>query len=118
MKLHTVLLAAIFSAVSISGAIANDSQPAQPAAAPTEAAAPAQTDQAKNLEQKIAEMQQSIDKLKADIQTIQNTRNELQAKLEQSDKDVAAQMKKIEEINAKIAEKQKAAQTQDEEKKQ
>jgi peptidoglycan hydrolase CwlO-like protein len=63
-------------------------------------------------------MQQSIDKLKADIQTIQTTRNELQAKLDQSDKDVAAQMKKIEEINTKIAEKQKAADAQAAEKKQ
>ena len=63
-------------------------------------------------------MQQSIDKLKADIQTIQNTRNELQTKLDQSDKEVAAQMKKIEEINNKIAEKQKAADAQAAEKKQ
>ncbi|MBK8103974.1 MAG: hypothetical protein IPK30_12155 [Cellvibrionales bacterium] len=46
------------------------------------------------LNKKTPEMQQSIDKLKADIQTIQTTRNELQAKLDQSDKDVAAQNEK------------------------
>lgn len=117
MKINTLLLAGILSSAMIGGAMAEDAKPAQPVATPAPATA-AQPDQTKNLEQKIAEMQQSIDKLKADIQTIQTTRNDLQAKLDQSDKDVAAQMKKIEEINAKIAEKQKAAQTQAEAKKQ
>ncbi|MEZ5494316.1 MAG: hypothetical protein R3E61_06955 [Pseudomonadales bacterium] len=115
MKIQPSILAAILIGTLAGSAFANDPAPATPATAQAPAAAPAATE---NLEQKIAEMQQSIDKLKADIQTIQTTRNELQAKLDQSDKDVAAQMKKIEEINTKIAEKQKAADAKAAEKKQ
>ena len=108
MKASKLVLAVIMTGLAFNGAIASSKKtgkekpPAQQAAAQT----PAAPD---NYEQKIAEMQQSIDKLRADIQNIQNSRNELQTKLEQSDKDVADKMNKIEEIKNKIAEKQKAA---------
>ncbi len=116
MKARTLILTALFAGATLNSALAED---AAPAAAPAVTPAPvAQAPATENLEQKVAEMQQSIEKLKADIQNIQNTRNELQAKLDQSDKDVAAQMKKIEEINNQIAEKQKAADAQAAEKKQ
>jgi septal ring factor EnvC (AmiA/AmiB activator) len=60
-------------------------------------------------EEKIAQMQKSIDELKAEIAKIKGERTELQAKLEQSDKDVATQMQRIDEIKKSLAAKEQSA---------
>jgi hypothetical protein len=64
MKIHQSLLAAILIGTLAGSAFANDAAPAalEAATAQAPAAEPAATE---NLEQKIAEMQQSIDKLKS-----------------------------------------------------
>ena len=68
-------------------------------------------------EQKIVEMQKAIEQLRIDIEHIKAARNELQVKLEQSDKDIAAQTMKVEDIKKKLAEKQRAVEALAKEKK-
>ena len=68
-------------------------------------------------EQKIVEMQKAIEQLRIDIEHIKAARNELQVKLEQSDKDIAAQTMKVEDIKKKLADKQRAVEALAKEKK-
>jgi predicted RNase H-like nuclease (RuvC/YqgF family) len=119
-KAHHIILAAALAALACNGALAenklsenklpgnkkvNKSQTAAPATQATPATATTVSDS----EQKIAEMQKSIDQLRADIENIKTARSELQVKLEQSDKEVAAQMMKVDDIKKKLTEKQREA---------
>ena len=67
--------------------------------------------------EKITQLQKSIDDLKAEIAKIKTERTDLQAKVEQSDKDVAVQMQRIDDIKKKLAETEKAAEAIEVEKK-
>ncbi|HSC75957.1 MAG TPA: hypothetical protein VLB90_06965 [Pseudomonadales bacterium] len=136
MKAHriilaTALVALAFNGVSAEGQTAAEKKTARikkeaelaaqqaPAKTPAPAATPAsKTPAADSNEKKIAEMQKSIEQLRADIENIKAARNELQVKLEKSDKDIAAQMMKIEDIKKKLTEKKQAAEALAKEKKQ
>lgn len=137
MKAHRIILAATLAALAFNGVSAEGQSAAEkknarikkeaelaaqqaPAKTPAQAATPAstKTPAADSNEKKIADMQKSIEQLRADIENIKAARNELQVKLEKSDKDIAAQMMKIEDIKKKLAEKKQAAEALAKEKKQ
>lgn len=121
MKAPHMILATALIALTFNGAMADSKSAAEKKneRLKREAAATAlQTPTVGSYEKKIADMQKSIEQLRADIENIKTARGELQVKLEQSDKEIAAQMKKIEDIKKKLAEKQKAAEALSKEKKQ
>ena len=113
-KAHHMILATALVALAFNGALADNKKNAK---AKKDAAVAAQPVADVNYEQKIVEMQKSIEQLRAEIETIKTTRNELQIKLEQSDKDIAAQTMKVEEIKKKLTEKKKAVEALAKEKK-
>ena len=127
MILATALVAIAFNSVLAEGQSAAEKKSArikketelaaQQASAQTAAQASTKTPTVSSYEQKIVVMQKSIEQLRADIENIKATRNELQVKLEQSDKDIAAQTLKVEEIKKKLTEKKKAVEALAKEKK-
>ena len=113
-KAHHIILATALVALAFNSTFAENkknTKPKKDAAVATQPAADV------NYEQKIVEMQKSIEQLRADIENIKTARNELQVKLEQSDKDIAAQTLKVEEIKKKLTEKKKAVEALAKEKK-
>lgn len=125
-KAHHIILAAALAAMAFNGVLAEtklsaNKLPGNKKIAQSQSAANStattQTAVDSNNEQKIAEMQKAIDQLRADIDNIKTARTELQVKLEQSDKDVAAQMMKVEDIKKKLSEKQREAEALAKEKK-
>jgi peptidoglycan hydrolase CwlO-like protein len=112
-KAHHMILATALVALAFNGAFAETKKTPKSKKDAAVAAQPAPV----NYEQKIVEMQKSIEQLRADIENIKTTRNELQVKLEQSDKDIAAQTLKVEEIKKKLTEKKKAVEALAKEKK-
>jgi predicted RNase H-like nuclease (RuvC/YqgF family) len=129
-KAHHIILATALAAIAFNGVFAESKLSenklpgnkkivkSQPAATTAPAAtSTTQATAASNNEQKIAEMQKAIDQLRAEINNITTARSDLQVKLEQSDKDVAAQMMKVEDIKKKLIEKQKEAEALAKEKK-
>lgn len=113
-KAHHMILATALVALAFNGAFAETKKNTK---TKKDAAVAAQPAADVNYEQKIAEMQKSIEQLRADINNIKTARNELQVKLEQSDKDIAAQTLKVEEIKKKLTEKKKAVEALAKEKK-
>ena len=121
MKAPHMILATALIALTVNGAMADSRSAAEKKSARIKKEADSSTLQTPTVgsyEKKIADMQKSIEQLRADIENIKAARGELQVKLEQSDKDIATQMKKIEEIKKKLAEKQQAAEALSKEKKQ
>lgn len=131
MILATALVALAFNSVLAEGQSAAEKKSARikreaelaaqqaPAQTTVKASVPAatKTPTVSSYEQKIIAMQKSIEQLRADIENIKATRNELQVKLEKSDKDIATQTMKVEEIKKKLAEKKKAIEALAKEKK-
>ena len=108
IKRHTLFTAALLTASLMAGAM-NASHAAEKKAKAAKQEKPAVQQQAASNEEKITQMQKSIEELKAEIAKIKAERSDLQAKVEQSDKDVAAQMQRIDDIKKKLAEKEQAA---------
>ena len=106
MKMSRLVLTATLLATAIHGSHAEGTKMTKPRKAKDAAAQQAAP---VNYEKKIAEMQKSIDDLRFEIEKIRAERNELQIKLQQSDREIAERMKKIEDIKTKLAAKQKEA---------
>ena len=115
-KQRTVLMAAVV-VVSLVGTMANTAWAAEKKSKKAKAQPAEQQAASQSNEDKIAQIQKSIDELKVEIDKIKTERTDLQAKLEQSDKDVAAQMQRIDDIKKKQAEKEQAAGALDAQKK-
>ena len=114
-KAHHIILTAALVALAFNGAFAENKKNTK---AKKDVAVAAQPAADVNYEQKIVEMQKSIEQLRAEIETIKTTRSELQVKLEQSDKDIAVQTMKVEDIKKKLNEKKMAVEALAKEKKQ
>jgi predicted RNase H-like nuclease (RuvC/YqgF family) len=115
MKAQHLILAAALLGLAFNGAVAeNKKKTKKDAPVAAQAAAPVATE---DYAQKIADMQKSIDQLRTDIEGIKTARSELQVKLDQSDKDIAAQMMKVDDIKKKLTEKKKEAEALAKEKK-
>lgn len=115
MKAPHMILATALIALAFNGASADNKKNTK-----TKTEKPVAEQQAATVssyEQKIVEMQKAIEQLRIDIEHIKAARNELQVKLEQSDKDIAAQTMKVEDIKKKLAEKQRAVEALAKEKK-
>jgi predicted RNase H-like nuclease (RuvC/YqgF family) len=113
-KAQHMILATALVALAFNGAFAENKKNTK---AKKDTAVAAQPAADVNYEQKIVEMQKSIEQLHAEIENIKTARNELQVKLEQSDKDIAAQTLKVEEIKKKLTEKKQAVEALAKEKK-
>ena len=110
IKRHTLFTTALLTASLMAGAM-NASYAAEKKSKKVTQEKPAieQQTPAQANDEKINQMQKSIEELKAEIAKIKTERSDLQAKVEQSDKDVAAQMQRIDDIKKKLAEKEQAA---------
>lgn len=118
-KAHHMILATALAALAFNSAFAENKKTTKAKKDAAVVAQPAAevNSTSVNYEQKIVEMQKSIEQLRADIENIKTARNELQVKLEQSDKDIATQTLKVEEIKKKLTEKKKAVEALAKEKK-
>jgi septal ring factor EnvC (AmiA/AmiB activator) len=110
IKRQTLFTTALLTASLMAGAM-NASYAAEQKSKKVKQAKPVVEQQAsaKANDEKIAQMQKSIEDLKAEIAKIKTERSDLQTKVEQSDKDVAVQMQRIDDIKKKLAEKEQAA---------